>query len=517
MVTINQIRKYFSDFADGHFQIKDFGYGDFPDVSMEQGTDYPLMWVQPLPWTVSGNEISMPYKVAIADRVYKERGEQETEVHSDTALIALDLLASMNQQQDYDWELNQETSATPFTEAWKDEVAGHMVDVTFKIQWNYDACQIPQSGQPDPPPSSCAGVIITINGTLFATPASGDTEAIEVRDANGTLVGSLVGGIWVVPAAGANATAVLKNTAGTTISTTSIASGASQDITAPDATAVLKNSLNVTITTEAIPSNVTENIPVADVSWTDSDGTPQSTPYGNAIVCTPSTPPSGVLLKWPTGSQYASFQSGDEGWRMQNGYFDYTPPTNPEVIAEIDSSIGQNGWLRLKNPLVVGGVSSVIRFVGINGLQDWPSTDNLDKITIDKLTGIGFYRIAADIDPVANWSTVISNALTFSVVVNGVTYSTWYAVSLEEILLMFYHKVEQASGHIEDLISAGQPDIYVKPGTGTELWTSTTQANSTTNAYSRGWSPEAYVRGVAKSATFMPFYVFDARSLITAP
>jgi hypothetical protein len=39
-----------------------------------------------------------------------------------------------------------------------------------------------------------------------------------------------------------------------------------------------------------------------------------------------------------TGSAYiyTSFRTGDEGWRWQNGWFDYTPPTNPLKVAALD-------------------------------------------------------------------------------------------------------------------------------------------------------------------------------------
>lgn len=98
------------------------------------------------------------------------------------------------------------------------------------------------------------------------------------------------------------ASAILKNSANTTISTTSIASGATANITAPDATAVLKNSAGTVIDTEAIPSNVSEDITIPNVAWTDSDGSAESTPYGNAIVCT--------VIK--TLELYFAFEAGDD-------------------------------------------------------------------------------------------------------------------------------------------------------------------------------------------------------------
>jgi hypothetical protein len=62
----------------------------------------------------------------------------------------------------------------------------------------------------------------------------------------------------------ADAVAVLKDTAGNTLSTTSIASGASEDIEAPDATAVIKDSAGATLKTELIPSGASEDIAIDD-------------------------------------------------------------------------------------------------------------------------------------------------------------------------------------------------------------------------------------------------------------
>jgi hypothetical protein len=144
-------------------------------------------------------------------------------------------------------------------------------------------------------PDGSAVLKDTANNTISTTPiASGATENITAP----------------------NATAVLKNTANTTLSTTNIRSNASQDISAPDAIAVLKDTAGNTILSENIPSNVSEDITAPDgtinvinsasapiqtetvrsgqtksatignVSWTDSDGSAESTPYGDAIVCT---------------------------------------------------------------------------------------------------------------------------------------------------------------------------------------------------------------------------------------
>ncbi len=231
---------------------------------------------------------------------------------------------------------------------------------------------------------------------------------------------------------------------------------------------------------------------------------------------TPATVASGVAFYFPLGQEYMSFRTGDEGWRIQNGFYVYTRPVYPAVTAELDTSLGSNYWWRLKSALKVGGVSNVIRFVDVDGGQTWSSTGNKDRITIDKLTGLGFYRLTADLGGAKTWNNAIDGALTFSTVVNGVTYQDWYLISREEILLILGEISENGPGNIEDPVSI--KTIFNKNGASNELWTATIQMNSGgANAYSKGWNPSTYIRGSGIASTFPPMIVFDAKSLITAP
>jgi hypothetical protein len=142
MVTKNNIAQWFRDFASNHTQIKDYGYGDFSDISMEEATKYPLMWVSPQPVPVEGLEIKYTYTIAIADRVDKER-LNAVEVESDTFQICLDILASADDQSSNNWELDYATTITPFIEKWKDEVEGNMFTIVLKVPFDYNSCQIP--------------------------------------------------------------------------------------------------------------------------------------------------------------------------------------------------------------------------------------------------------------------------------------------------------------------------------------------------------------------------------------
>jgi hypothetical protein len=217
---------------------------------------------------------------------------------------------------------------------------------------------------------------------------------------------------------------------------------------------------------------------------------------------------SGVLLKWPEPHLYTSYRTGDEGSRLQSGYFDYSKPAYPKAIAELDLSIGANYWFQLKNNLVVNGVSSKVRFVDVNGVQAWGATNNVNAITIDKLTGIGFYRLTA-ITSGPDWNGHIDNALAFSIVVNGVTYADWYMMSLEEYLLLFGNPNNLA---INDPISGNR--IIMESGAGYML--SSTTPGNTANCHRH--ESYGYVTQIGKTNTSQKtHYVFDARSLITAP
>lgn len=136
-------------------------------------------------------------------------------------------------------------------------------------------------------------------------------QPVECEDATAVLrnsVPTVISTTAIASGASANipapdATAVLKNSAGTTITTNPIPSNVSEDMTAPDATAVIKNSLGTTLDTEAIPSNVSEDIVLPDVNNVDSDGSVDPTPAGVAYTCTPQV---------KTVELFFAFEAGDD-------------------------------------------------------------------------------------------------------------------------------------------------------------------------------------------------------------
>lgn len=189
-----------------------------------------------------------------------------------------------------------------------------------------------------------------------------------------------------------------------------------------------------------LQGQVSYQLPI-NVNLRDSLGNPitptGSVLVGNDLTATLATPnPSGVALQFPTTSQYTSYATGDIGWRTQNGWFDYTPPTYPAKFAELDMTAGANSWYKLKTALTVGGVTSTERFVDINGVQGWGLVGNANAAVIDKLTGLMFSRGLQSWGAL-NWTTQNTNALAYSVVINGNTYADWYLMSLREYTSIF--------------------------------------------------------------------------------
>lgn len=284
-LTLRQVIDQIKAVADAHAQINGVGVGDFAELQ-SQTRVYPLFWIFHERSEVVEGYIVRRIRLLCADRVQTgQEGDDddgmEIEVLSDTQRILMDFIAYFAQQHNQAYIVDRVGSIDPFTERFDDRVAGNTVLLTIKEAWDYSKCETPISTVNIPP---------TVDGlTLYDF---GDASVL------GRLTAQQVADLEAAYATVcSNATAVLKNTANTTISTTSIASGASQNITAPDATAVLKNTANTTLLTEAIPSNVSENITAPDGTYLHRDSAGNSIGSGSIM-----SGQIGVIIIAPDGS-----------------------------------------------------------------------------------------------------------------------------------------------------------------------------------------------------------------------
>lgn len=219
--------------------------------------------------------------------------------------------------------------------------------------------------------------------------------------------------------------------------------------------------------------------------------------------------PTGVLFDIPYLNQWQSFATGDTGFKMQNGWNAYIPPVNPKVKAQLDDSLGANQFFRLKDNLVVNGVSSKIRFVDVDGVQAWGITGSKNEVAIDKLTGRMFTRL--DNGGSVNQAAWLADSQTFSQTVNGVTYTDWELLSAEEALKIFgFH---WTAGQV-DPISSVQICTYLS----IIHHTSTTNMDNTAQsmAFVIGASGSNF-QGYNKTSASRRIYVRKCENLITAP
>jgi len=250
-----------------------------------------------------------------------------------------------------------------------------------------------------------------------------------------------------------------------------------------------------------------------NVNLTDSlgDVTPTSLALtGNDldILIPDAVVPSGVLFKTIEPSQYTSYQTGDEGWRVQNGFFNYTPPTAPKAVAELDYT-NTNFFCVLKTPLVVNGVSSTTRFVDVNGIQAFSATGNANLVVIDKLTGMMYSRVLFGN---ADWSPTITDVLSYSVTVNSQVYNDWYLCSLNECINI----VNQYNSNIRFDTLTG---VELFPNLTENIWLSTTNPTITSfkfefDAIKRYCSSNTRLAG---ANSIRRLIILNARNLITAP
>ena len=304
MQTYNQIIKLNRQFADAHYQIKTFGNGEAYNIVLhdkENWFTYPLMWMEDLSQNFNDNEFTYNFRVYFVAQVAQVRDEEtdlestnENEVKSDMIQCAQDLLSFWAKDTTYpELDLIKTGSIQTFTDKFSDRVTGCSVDLKLKQGFRYNKCAIPMSGVTPPPsvvclpvqisinsvsfaeissgasldipiqyqngtpigtnvdgiiqipnPITCADVIVNINGELWAEVPSGDTENIIVRQSTGsTQVGEIQGAYYRI----ADSVAVLKDTAGTTISSTDIKAEDSANIVAPDATVNLNGVFNQTV------------------------------------------------------------------------------------------------------------------------------------------------------------------------------------------------------------------------------------------------------------------------------
>jgi hypothetical protein len=279
--TANEIKSEFELLASGHYQIHSFLYAQEFEQQAYENLIYPLMLVYPLGGNLSGTTYTRNYRVVIADRVLKSEGN-ELEVESDTQLIALDVLAYwMKLGTNERFSITSSNTITPFWEKWGDEVTGHFVDIGIEEFYDFNSCAIPLSSAIPSPTNPCKDARILINSVIYGNAPSDTNFNVVVKDQLGALVGSLIGGEWIVNTGGscADASYTIEDSLGNVLYTGTIPSGGSATEVIGNSTLNVNNSVGTLISSRSILAEGTDFYNVGDSSAVlkDEDGNVLST------------------------------------------------------------------------------------------------------------------------------------------------------------------------------------------------------------------------------------------------
>ena len=141
--TFNQIYDVFRYIAENHVFINSFSFvTELHEIAASTDTLYPALIVMPEGATTESNLLHYKFNIIVADLVHKDESN-ENEVLSDTLQTLLDIKAWLTNNQCNGFTLKKESTITPFTERWDDEVSGHVGNFELEI-WNTDSlCALP--------------------------------------------------------------------------------------------------------------------------------------------------------------------------------------------------------------------------------------------------------------------------------------------------------------------------------------------------------------------------------------
>jgi len=143
-MTLNQLKSKLESLANNHLQIKSYGWGDSWEFEADGGVNASTMWVIPRGFNIESKAIVYQFNLLFMDLVDKDEAN-ETEVLSDQTLICMDILSKLDEEaQSDDFTLIKTNSAQYFTERFDNEWAGVYIDLSIRVNYLRDNCNIPE-------------------------------------------------------------------------------------------------------------------------------------------------------------------------------------------------------------------------------------------------------------------------------------------------------------------------------------------------------------------------------------
>jgi hypothetical protein len=297
MTSYIKILQKLDAFCTAHLQIKKF-MGEFREQMPNFSTlneRYPIVFASPISDVEDLNTNQFTLEIYCVDIIQKDRANLNTIV-SDCHLILKDLFIYYRDDNDADLDVVGTASISFVNNFDLDYVAGAVMTITFEVA-GYGSCEIPMSPI-TPTHNDCEPATLIVrdsdNNVLYTlTVDSGATETQVIADStylveyvNGTPIESgsiLAEGSAVIqvpnPITCADATYTITDDSANVLHSGNIASGGSLNQSIADSTAVLKDTANATISTTSIKAEESEDIVAPDATVTNSNAT-----YVNTVV-----------------------------------------------------------------------------------------------------------------------------------------------------------------------------------------------------------------------------------------
>lgn len=196
-ITHNQIVKLLEDISTNHYQLNGFGFGDVWEYLASSTKQTPCLWGVLNGSNRNGKELTLNYTLLVFDQVKRDESN-ENEVLSDTYQILTDVITILNSPTyASQFILGVSNTMQDFTERFDSSVSGWSVDVSFRIPFDNDICQIPSSGLPSLSndyqvtifdQNGDIVVLIPCGGTYQVTVASGVDEGNSTQTYNNEVI-----------------------------------------------------------------------------------------------------------------------------------------------------------------------------------------------------------------------------------------------------------------------------------------------------------------------------------------
>jgi len=134
-----------------------------------------------------------------------------------------------------------------------------------------------------------------------------------------------------------------------------------------------------------------EQVHYYKVRATDGTNGGEWSDVAGGYTAAPGITPSGIAYQRQYETlQRTSYALYDEAWQLANGGYDYTPPTNPEYIQELDLVTDNTGYTLLNN----NAFGNKFRFTFGDGTEATNAATT--QYVIDHLTGLGWLDSTAN-------------------------------------------------------------------------------------------------------------------------